>query len=126
MSIDAVVLDPERDGKADVRGSVDDKSLRTIIQMLGRDAIPSENFMGGLATFPPGARVECHLHPDAEEVNVVLAGEGSFLTDKGAERVRVGDWQFIPKGVRHGHENTGEVPLTILWLYSPPSSTMPK
>jgi quercetin dioxygenase-like cupin family protein len=123
---DAVVLDPAKDGKADIRGSIRDKSLRKIIRMIDADLLDAEQFMGGLATFEPGIKVAPHVHPDAEEVNVVLEGEGVFVTDKGKRPIREGDWQFIPKGVRHGHENTGDTPLTILWLYSPPTGTIPK
>ena len=123
---DAVVLDPAIHGKVDVRGNAQDKSLRTIIRMLDEELLDSEHFMGGLATFEPGSKVASHAHADAEEVNVVLAGEGNFVTDKGAQPIKVGDWQFIPKGVPHWHENTGDTDLTILWLYSPPSKTIPK
>lgn len=122
----ALVLNPDRDGKIELRGSVAEGSLRTIVRMLDADLVNSESFMGGLAIFQPGAKVAPHVHGDAEEINVVLAGEGYFLTAQGAKPIKAGDWQFIPKGVPHAHENSGDVPLTILWLYSPPSTTIPK
>lgn len=122
----AFVLDPEKDGTVDIRGSVDERTLRTIRLLIGRELTGSEHFTGGLATFEPGATVEPHAHPDAEEVNVVLSGEGRFIAGGEERPIKVGDWQFIPKGVSHCHENTGETPLTILWLYSPQTTSRPK
>lgn len=126
MMNNAFVLDPQKDGKVDVRGSAQDRTLRTILRMIDGELTGSEHFLGGLAIFEPGTTVSFHSHPDAEEVNVVLAGQGLFITDQGARPIKLGDWQFIPKGVPHCHENTGDTPLTILWLYSPPSTTLPK
>lgn len=122
----AIVLDPAVDGKIVERGSAEDKTLRKIVRMIDADLIDSEQFMGGLATFEPGIKVASHVHPDAEEINVVMEGKGNLVTNKGAQALKVGDWQFIPKGVPHFHENTGDVPFTILWIYSPPTGTIPK
>lgn len=123
---DAVVLNPERDGRTDIRGTVAANSLRTITRMLDGDLHNSEQFMAGLATFEPGTRVSSHLHADAEEICVVMEGKGNLITDKGSYPIKVGEWQFIPKGVAHSHENTGDVPLTILWVYSPPTRSIPR
>jgi quercetin dioxygenase-like cupin family protein len=122
----AVVMDPVTDGWIEMRGTAADHSLRTIQLLVNSELVGSEQFVGGLATFDPGSRVALHAHPDAEEVNVVIGGEGKFITDEGERQLKTGDWQFIPKGRNHAHENTGDGPLTILWLYSPPSLTAPK
>lgn len=123
---DAIVLDPAVDGKIVQRGSAAEKTLRKIVRMIDADLVDSDQFMGGLATFEPGIKVDSHVHPDAEEINVVMEGKGNLITDKGVKPLKVGDWQFIPKGVPHFHENTGDVPFTILWVYSPPTRTIPR
>jgi len=123
---DAIVLDPAVDGKIVHRGSAAEKTLRTIVRMIDADLVDSEQFMGGLATFEPGIKVDSHVHPDAEEINVVMEGKGNLITNKGVKPLKAGDWQFIPKGVPHFHENTGDVPFIILWVYSPPTRTIPR
>ena len=120
------VLDPDKHGNVEMRGNAEDRSLRKIIRMIDSNLTGSEFFMGGLATFEPGVKAPLHDHPDAEEINVVVEGEGLFITDQGTQPIKPGDWQFIPKGVPHSHENTGDTPLTIIWVYSPPTSTIPK
>jgi quercetin dioxygenase-like cupin family protein len=120
-----VVIDPVRDGKITMRGNADDKSLRKITWLIEEGLVDSEQFVGGLSTLEAGIKAPIHVHPDSEEINVVLEGQGNLLTDKGAEPVKVGDWQFVPKGVPHSHENTGDTPFTIIWIYSPPTKAIP-
>lgn len=122
----ARVLNPVHDGKIEIRGAIEDNTVRKIVRMVGPEITGSEQFVGGLATFEPGTEVALHAHPDAEEVNVVVEGSGLFVTKEGEKPIARGDWQIIPKGVEHCHKNTGTGPLTIVWLYSPPSTTFPK
>jgi quercetin dioxygenase-like cupin family protein len=119
------VIDPEKDGKKFMRGNAEEKSLREIAWLIDKELVGSDQFVGGLSTLPPGTKAPLHTHPDAEEINVVLEGAGLFLTADGAEPIKKGDWQFIPKGVEHSHENTGDSPFTIVWLYSPPTTSVP-
>lgn len=119
-------LDPKTDGKKFTRGSLGEKSLRDITLLIDRESVNAEYFVGGLATFPEGMTAPAHIHPDAEEVNIVLEGEGTFITPEGEYPVKTGDFQFIPKGVEHSHSNTGKGPFTIVWLYSPPTDSAPR
>lgn len=121
-----IVIDPAMDGKITMRGSADDKSLRTINWLIDEGLVDSDQFVAGLSTLEPGIIAPLHVHPDSEEINIVLEGRGNLLTDEGARPVKVGDWNFIPKGVSHSHENTGDVPFTIVWIYSPPTKSIPK
>jgi len=121
-----LVIDPEKDGKRFDRGSAEDKSLREIRWLIDEDLADSKQFVGGLATFQPGMAAPPHTHPDAEEINIVLEGEGDFITPAGSQPVKKGDWQFIPKGVEHSHKNKAGIPFTIVWIYSPPPQSIPK
>ena len=120
-----LVIVPAKDGKITMRGDAEDKSLRKINWLIDTGLVDSEQFVGGLSTLDPGIRAPLHVHPDSEEINVVLEGEGNLLTDEGAQPVKVGDWNFIPKGVAHAHENTGDDPFVIVWIYSPPTESIP-
>ena len=121
-----IVIDPERDGQRFRRGSEEEKSLREINLLIDKELVGSDQFVGGLATFPPGTAAPSHTHPDAEEINIVWEGEGDFTTPSGTQRIKKGDWQFIPRGVEHSHKNVGKTPFTIIWLYSPPTKSAPR
>lgn len=122
----ALNLDPAKEGKLVTRGTAEEGSLREIIRMLDADILESEQFMGGLATFVPGRTEPLHVHPDAEEINIILEGEGQLITDKDVINCKPGEWQFIPKGVPHSHTNQGTAPFRFAWLYSPPTKSVPK
>lgn len=122
----AINLDPTKHGKVVMRGTAEEKSLREIVRMLDADILESEQFMGGLATFVPGRTEPLHVHPDAEEINIILEGEGQLITDKDVIDCKPGEWQFIPKGVPHSHTNQGRAPFRFAWLYSPPTKSIPK
>ncbi|MCK5552317.1 MAG: cupin domain-containing protein [Deltaproteobacteria bacterium] len=119
-------MDPAKDGKRFMRGSEEEKSLREIAWLIDKELVGSDQFVGGLSTFPPGMTARLHAHPDAEEINVILEGEGDFITPDGDQPVKKGDFQFIPKGVEHSHRNTGKGSLTIVWVYSPPPKSVQK
>ncbi|HZV82961.1 MAG TPA: cupin domain-containing protein [Geobacteraceae bacterium] len=122
----ALNLEPEVHGKMVMRGTAEEKSLREIIRMLDADILESEQFMGGLATFQKGITEPMHVHPDAEEINIILEGEGQLITDKDVIICKPGEWQFIPKGVPHSHSNQNDAPFRFAWLYSPPTKSVPK
>ena len=121
-----IVINPKKNGKRFTRGNAEEESLREISLFIDQELVNSDQFVGGLATFPSGATAPLHAHPDAEEINIVVQGEGDFIPSDGNHFVRKGDWQFIPKGVEHSHRNTGKGPFTIVWLYSPPTKSVPK
>jgi quercetin dioxygenase-like cupin family protein len=120
------VIDPEKDGERFNRGSADDKTLREIRWLIDEERVNSKQFVGGLATFPPGMAAPFHTHPDAEEITIVLEGEGIFVTPGAEKLVKKGQWQFIPKGVEHSHKNTGTEPFIFVWIYSPATQSTPR
>jgi quercetin dioxygenase-like cupin family protein len=122
----ALNLEPSVHGKPVMRGTAEEKSLREIIRMLDADILESEQFMGGLATFQKDITEPLHVHPDAEEINIILEGEGLLITDKDVITCKPGEWQFIPKGVPHSHSNKNAEPFRFAWLYSPPTKSVPK
>jgi quercetin dioxygenase-like cupin family protein len=121
-----IAIDPERDGKRFNRGSLDDHTLREIQWLIDEERVGSKQFVGGLATFAPGMAAPPHAHPDAEEITIVLEGEGTFITPGGEEVVKKGQWQFIPRGVEHTHKNTGTGPFVFIWIYSPATQSTPR
>ena len=79
----------------------------------------SAEFMAGITIFEPGEASSYHVHPDSEEINLVLAGSGLLLSEGEEAEFEVGHAMWMPKGVHHQHKNTGTEPLKLLWVYTP-------
>lgn len=70
---------------------------------------------------PPGGRhvAELHIHPDAEELVVILRGTGTMFLDGHGHAVRAEDVIHIAPGVEHELRNTGEEMLFCLFINVP-------
>jgi mannose-6-phosphate isomerase-like protein (cupin superfamily) len=66
------------------------------------------------ATLPPGCATTPHVHPVAEEIYYVLAGEGRMCLAGEERRVGAGDGIAIPPGVLHTLANVGDSDLVFL------------
>lgn len=76
----------------------------------------SELIVFGRAKFPPGARHEWHRHPNAEEFQYIVEGEGLSLNGDEQIPTGPGDFVFTPKGEWHGYRNTSATQTTVmLW-----------
>ena len=77
----------------------------------------------GVVTLDPGKGHQRHNHPGVEEVLYVLEGEGVQMVDLGVEErrtVRAGMMIHIPADIYHETINTGDRPMKLLAVYSPP------
>ena len=70
------------------------------------------------ATEPAGFGPPIHVHRDAAEAFVVLAGEYIVFLDDREVRCPTGSFIYVPAGMRHGFR-VGEVPGRKLNLYAP-------
>ena len=71
---------------------------------------------------PPGAEQRPHAHDEAEQVYVIVRGQGRVSVAGDEEEVREGDLVFIPPSTQHGIVNTGSVMLVYVSAASPPVS----
>src|SRR5215470_5221850 len=77
----------------------------------------------GVVTLNPGQGHARHNHPGVEEILYVLEGEGVQMIELQAaeERtVRAGTMIHIPADIYHATINTGDGPMRLLAVYSPP------
>lgn len=70
---------------------------------------------------PPGGRhvAELHVHPDAEELVVILRGRGTFVLDGQPHAVAAEDVIYVPPHAEHELRNTGEDMLFCLFINVP-------
>ncbi|OQY85229.1 MAG: hypothetical protein B6D41_14620 [Chloroflexi bacterium UTCFX4] len=66
-----------------------------------------EDFSGCLLGFLPGQILPRHSHAHEHEVFDVLEGAGTIWLDGKAVPASAGSVIFVPAGVEHGFENTG-------------------
>lgn len=75
-------------------------------------------------TIAPGASEGRHAHHDErplEELYVVVAGQAEVTVDRKVSRLQVGDAFLAKVGADHDVANTGDVPLTMIVVWGPPS-----
>jgi mannose-6-phosphate isomerase-like protein (cupin superfamily) len=65
------------------------------------------------------ARGPYHLHTQAENVYLVVAGEVVVRIDGEDHRLGPGDSAFIPPGVPHSASNVGDVDAELIEIYAP-------
>jgi mannose-6-phosphate isomerase-like protein (cupin superfamily) len=65
-------------------------------------------------TLPPNTSIGYHLHPDTEEVYIIVSGTGIMTVENEATRVTRGDVILNRKGGSHGLVNDGPDNLEIL------------
>jgi quercetin dioxygenase-like cupin family protein len=86
----------------------------------GRTCLRTVQFVHHMA-IPPGGRhvAELHVHPDAEELVVILRGSGTFFLDGKPHPVAAEDVIHVAPGVEHELRNTGEEMLFCLFINVP-------
>ena len=85
----------------------------------------AKTFSGGVVDLPPGQGHSRHNHPGSEEIIFVIAGEGEQMveTPEGkpeVQKVGPGCTVFVPEARFHSTLNTGNRPMQLFVVYSPP------
>jgi mannose-6-phosphate isomerase-like protein (cupin superfamily) len=71
---------------------------------------------------PPGAEQRPHSHDEAEQVYVIVRGQGRVTVAGDVEEVGEGDLVFIPQATQHAIVNSGSETLVYVSAASPPVS----
>jgi quercetin dioxygenase-like cupin family protein len=79
--------------------------------------VGAEHHVVGLTVFQPGAIHHPHRHPNAEEAQYLIQGQGRALVGDDWIDQATGDTVFVPRGEWHGFEATGEGETIMLWTY---------
>jgi quercetin dioxygenase-like cupin family protein len=79
--------------------------------------VGAEEHVVGLTVFQPGAKHHPHRHPNAEETQYLIQGQGlARLGDTDIEQ-NAGDTVFVPRNEWHGFEATGGGETVMIWTY---------
>ena len=84
--------------------------------MVGHATDPTAPFTTGTTSFPAGCAAPLHTHNCAEQVTI-LSGEAEAMVGGEVRQLGPMDTSFVPAEVPHYFRNTGDGPLTILWIY---------
>jgi quercetin dioxygenase-like cupin family protein len=85
-----------------------------------RTCLRTAQFVHHMA-IPPGGRhvAELHVHPDAEELVVILRGQGTFFLDGQPHPVAAEDVIYVAPNQEHELRNTGAEMLFCLFINVP-------
>ena len=98
---------------------LDEPGMRRKVFRFVSPDIGSEEFMAGITIFEPGEASSYHVHPESEEINLVLEGSGVLVSEGEEVEFEAGQAMWVPKGVHQQHRSTGSTPLKLLWVYTP-------
>ena len=88
--------------------------IRTLVS---EDFQRSEKVMVGQTIYGPGETHEHHLHPDAEEVVIVMSGHGWHRVGSDVFDIGPGDIVFVPTNAEHSAgADAGDEPMVIIWI----------
>jgi quercetin dioxygenase-like cupin family protein len=74
----------------------------------------------GMEDIPPGKKIRLHHHPHAEEILFIHRGSGVVRLGAREATVRAGATVYIPRNVSIGLHNTGNEPLTLIFIFPEP------
>ncbi len=79
-----------------------------------------EGLAVGMTILPPGNSSSFHSHDGEFETWIIVSGEGEVRV--GDERQPIGPESvvFLPRNLKHQVINTGQTPLRMFWIYTPP------
>lgn len=71
-------------------------------------------------TIPPGGEIGAEVHPRTDQVLVFISGRGEAHLAGEVHEVEQGDQCAVPAGTQHNFRNSGDEPLVLYTIYSPP------
>ncbi|KAA9158717.1 cupin domain-containing protein [Amycolatopsis acidicola] len=91
-------------------------SVATIPLITRHSATENITITSGISTYPPGCGAPLHTHNCVEQVTI-LDGAGECVIDGEVTALEKYDTTYVEAGIPHLFRNTGDTPMTILWVY---------
>ena len=87
-------------------------SQQLFVEPLAADA--SKEVVAQTYTFPPGAVLPWHIHPDAQEFAYVIEGDFTFeRADRAPQEMTAGGAEYLPPNIVHRGMNKGDKPVKL-------------
>ena len=96
-------------------------------QIICDENTPSESFYSGFVEMDPGEELALHYH-DIDELQFIISGSGIVGDIDGREYlVEAGSFLICPAGKNgaHRYKNTGQQPLSFIFIYPSPGGKRP-
>ena len=71
-------------------------------------------------TIPTGGEIGEEVHEHTDQILTFVAGTGEADMNGHTHPIEAGDQCAVPAGARHNFRNTGDEPLVLYTVYSPP------
>ncbi len=68
----------------------------------------------------PSIEIPIHIHETQIDSIYVVEGEGEAYVNRSWQKIKSGDYIFVPAGEEHGVKNTGTRELKLFVVHSPP------
>ena len=91
-------------------------SVATIPLITKHSATEETTLTSGISTYPVGTGAPLHTHNCVEHVTL-LSGVAEVEIDGETTPLEVFDTTYVEAGIPHAFRNTGDTPMTILWVY---------
>lgn len=104
-----------------MRGFVDDiEELTAENTDYRRVLYTARNLQLVLMALQPGEEIGEEVHDDGDQFFRVEKGEGEIWIDGTVSKIKSDMAMIVPAGARHNVKNTGDKPLKLYTIYSPP------
>jgi uncharacterized cupin superfamily protein len=91
------------------------------VKILCGDHIPTESLLVGFMQWDPGKKSTRHYHPNCEEIQYILYGDGILRDCEDNEYpLRAGTFFYCPKGIEGTHQidnSKSDTPLALIFGY---------
>lgn len=73
-----------------------------------------------LMTVPAGGEIGDEVHENTDQILTFISGRGEADLNGETHPIEAGDQCAVPAGAQHNFRNTGDEPLVLYTIYSPP------
>ena len=89
-------------------------------KLIGPEEGNCRNMILGVVSFPPGSDPGTHKHENEEEIIYVISGRGETKVGDKVLPLEPGVAVFTEPGIEHGVKTSGDKPLVLISVFSPP------
>ena len=85
-----------------------------------RELLTGEHAQVVAMTIPAGGEIGEEVHDDVDQLLIFVDGSGEAILEGQSSAIDRNDLVFVKAGTRHNFVNTGDGPLRLVTIYSPP------